>query len=164
MLKTQTKTNPHRGKCIRLARKAFKKCKKHKQTWKRERRCENSLRSCNWRKQISAGEGSYNFATVEACISIHISQPSRVPPAQYCYFIFYTGHLTSTGLPSLLFMYKNSVYKRLLCLNSALESRQRNVSRLLHVKPVSANGFTSRTQSSKKECAEISLHTSVPEL
>lgn len=131
-------------------------------TGKRERMCENSEKlylretdQCWWRQvQFCHSRG----------VSLPISLSFKGTPAQYCYFIFYTEHLTSTGLPVLLFMYKNSVYKRLQCLNSASESRQRNVSRLLHVKPVSANGFTSRTLSSKKECAEISLHTSVPEL
>lgn len=91
MLKTQPKTNPHHGKCIRLARKAFIKCTKHKQTWKRERRCENSLKSCNWRKQISAGEGSYNFATVEACISIHISHLQGYPQHSTATLYFILG-------------------------------------------------------------------------
>lgn len=144
--------------------KALIKCTQHKQTGKREE-CVKTL----WEKLCLKDTDQYWWRQLQFChdrgvyLYPYISA-SRVPLAQCCYFIFYTEHLTSTGLPILLFMYKYFVYKRLLCLNSALESRQRNVSRLLHVKPVSANGFTRRTQSSKKECAEISLHTSVPEL
>lgn len=161
---TQPKTRSPSWQVYQTGQKSIHKMQAAQTNWKNRKNVwklsENlylrETDQCWWRQlQFCHNRGVYLYPHISA---------SRVPPAQYCYFIFYTEYFTSTGLCILLFMYKSSVYKRLLCLNSALESRQRNVSRLLHVKPVSANGLISRTQSFKKECAEISLHTSVPEL
>lgn len=107
------------------------------QTGKRERMCENSLKTCIWGKQIRAGEDSYNFVTIEDLPLSTYHSYKGSPSTVLLLYSLYSAFI-STRLYILLFMRKTSD----LCLNSASESRQRNISSLLHVKPVSVCWFS----------------------